>query len=329
MKKARLKILIIRFSSMGDIFYTEPVIRCIKQQLPEFEVHFLTKKQFKFMFEGNPYLDKLHLLDNSLSETITELKNEKLDYVIDLHNSLRSLLVKIRLGVPSSTFNKMRFRKWLALRFKINMVPPTHLVDRYMDTVKFLGVKNDEQPINYFLPNHFSINDLLPDTHKNAYWAFVIGATHFTKRMPNYKVISLCKKLGVPIVLLGGNDVIENANEIANASGPMVYNSCGKLSLNESVFLVKHAQGIIGFDTGLTHIAEAFNKKIVSIWGSTVPELLGVQPYKIDESYIAGVALPCRPCSKFGLSHCPKKHFKCMRNVDEEEIIDFCLNTQP
>ena len=148
MKRANLKILIIRFSSMGDIFYTEPVIRCVKQQLPGVEVHFLTKKQFQFLFEGNPYLDKLHLLKPTLSETIADLKNEKFDYVIDLHNSLRSAIVKMRLGVPSSTFNKMRLRKWLAIRFKINTVPASHLVDRYMDTVKFLGVENDGKAID-------------------------------------------------------------------------------------------------------------------------------------------------------------------------------------
>lgn len=319
--------MIIRFSSMGDIIYTTPVIRCLKKQIPGVEVHFLTKKKFQFIFDGNPYLDKLHLLKDQLSETITELKNEKFDYVIDLHNSLRSVLVKLQLGVRSSTFNKMRFRKWLALRFKINTVPATHLVDRYMDTVTFLGVKNDEAPIDYFLPSNFSINHLLPETHQKAYWVFIIGAMHFTKRMPNYKVISLCKKLSLPIVLLGGDDVKQNGDEIASALGPMVYNACGKLSLNESVFLVKEAQAVIGFDTGLTHIAEAFNKKIVSIWGSTVPELLGVQPYQVNHSYTVGVALPCRPCSKFGLSHCPKKHFKCMHDINEEQIVAFINET--
>lgn len=308
---------------MGDIFYTGPVVRCIKKQIPDVEVHFLTKRQFQFLFERNPYLDKLHLLKDKLSETIAELKEEKFDYIIDLHNSLRSSLVKMRLGIPSSTFNKMRFRKWLALRFKINVVPHTHLVDRYMDTVKFLGVENDGQPIDYILPDSFSIAHLLPETHRKAYWVFIIGATHFTKRMPNYKVISLCKKLSLPIVLLGGDDVAANGTEIASALGAMAYNACGTLNLNESVFLVKEAQAVIGFDTGLTHIAEAFNKKIVSIWGSTVPELLGVQPYKVDQSYTAGVELPCRPCSKFGLNHCPKQHFKCMRDVDEEQIVNF------
>jgi ADP-heptose:LPS heptosyltransferase len=123
---------------------------------------------------------------------------------------------------------------------------------------------------------------LLPASHQK-FIAFVIGATHFTKRMPNDQVISICQKLRLPVVLLGGNDVRDNGEIIARAVGPYAYNACGVTTLDESVYLVSKAETVIGFDTGLTHIAEAFNKPIVSIWGSTVPELLGVQPYKVKK----------------------------------------------
>jgi len=322
MSKEALKILIIRFSSIGDIIYTTPVIRCLKLQTKA-EIHYLTKKSFNFLLENNPYIDRLHLLKDKLSETIDNLKAEKFDYVIDLHNSLRSGIVKMRLGVQSSTYKKERFKKWLAIKFKINLVKPTHLVDRYLETVKFLNVQNDNKPIDYFLKGDFSLEKLLPESHRAGYIAFIIGATHNTKRMPNEKVISLCKSLNMPVVLMGGKDVETNGELIASACGAKVYNSCGKFSFNESVFLVKNAAIIIGFDTGLTHIAEAFNKKIVSIWGSTVPELLGVQPYHVDNFLEAGVDLSCRPCSKFGLEKCPLGHFKCMYDIDESIITEF------
>jgi ADP-heptose:LPS heptosyltransferase len=320
--KSGLKILIIRFSSIGDIIYTTPVIRCIKQQTNA-EVHYLTKKNFSFLLADNPYIDKLHLLKDNLSETIADLKEEKFDYIIDLHDSLRSTLVKVRLGVKSSTYNKERFKKWFAIKFKINTVKPTHLVDRYLKAVEFLGVKNDGKPIDYFLSGDYKPEELLPASHQANYVAFIIGAAHFTKRMPNEKVISLCESLDKPVLLLGGSDVSENGDLIASACGPNVYNTCGKLNFNESVFIVKNADSVVGFDTGLTHIAEAFNKPIVSIWGSTVPELLGVQPYHVDRSYEAGVELSCRPCSKFGLPACPLGHFKCMHDIDETKIKDF------
>jgi ADP-heptose:LPS heptosyltransferase len=318
-----LKILIIRFSAMGDIIYTTPVIRCLKKQLPNSEIHYLTKPNFKYLLEFNPYIDHLHLLDKDLNTIINQLKKENFDLIIDLHSSLRSAIVKIRLGIKSSTYNKQRFKKWLAIKFKINKVEPIHLVDRYLKTVEFLGVKNDKQPIDYFLPNNdFKVSDFLPTQFSEKYIAFVIGATHFTKRMPNSKVISILQKTNLPVVLLGGKDVALNGLEIANACKNVI-NLCDKISLNQSVFLIKNAQKVIGFDTGLTHIAEAFNKELISIWGSTVPELLGVQPYLVSKHYEAGVDLSCRPCSKFGLAACPLGHFNCMYALDEKPIIQF------
>lgn len=323
MKNKGIKILVIRFSSIGDIIYTTPVIRCVQQQVPGVELHYLTKEKFSFLLRHNPYVDKLILLRPRLAETIHELKKENYDYIIDLHSSLRSTIIKIRLGVRSSTYKKERFRKWLAIRYKINRVKPVHLVDRYLKTVQFLGVKNDQLPVEYFLKGSFDLRKLIPEEYLQGYLAFIIGATHFTKRMPNEKVIELCQKLRLPVVLLGGKDVEPNALIIEKAMGSKVYNACGKISFDESVFLVKNAFKIIGFDTGLTHVAEAFNKPIVSIWGSTVPELLGVQPYHVDEVYQAGVDLPCRPCSRFGRPRCPLGHFKCMYDIDLNKIADF------
>ena len=320
-----MKILVIRFSSMGDIIYTTPVVRCLKQQLPGVEVHFLTKPAFRYIYDDNPYLDKLLLLQDNLSATVKEIKAEQYDYIIDLHSNLRTAIIKLRTGIKSSTYNKQRISKWLSLKFRLKLVKPVHLVERYLKTVRFLGVVNDEKPIDYYLKKDHQLYDLLPPTHQK-YIAFVIGATHFTKRMPNEKVISICKKLNFPVVLLGGRDVQANGDEIALAMGPQVYNTCGITTLDESVFLVSKAEYIIGFDTGLTHIAEAFNKPIVSVWGSTVPELLGVQPYMVSQSLIAGVELPCRPCSKFGRSACPLGHFKCMKDIDEGIIINFIHN---
>ncbi len=318
-----MKILVIRFSSMGDIIYTTPVVRCLKKQLPGAEVHFLTKPAFKYIYDNNPYIDKLLLLKPTLSDTIKEIKTEKYDYIIDLHNNLRTALIKLRTGIKSSTYKKQRLRKWLSLKFKLKLVPQTHLVERYMQTVKFLGVTNDGKPIDYYVKAEHDLKKMLPASHQDNYVAFVIGATHFTKRMPNYKIINICRKIKHPIVLLGGDDVKANGNEIANRVGQNVYNACGVTSLDESVYLMSKAKNVLGFDTGLTHIAEAFDKPIASIWGGTVPELLGVQPYMVKDALVVGINLPCRPCSKFGLEKCPLGHFKCMNNIPEDVVTNF------
>ncbi len=308
---------------MGDIIYTTPVVRCLKLQLPGAEIHFLTKPVFQYIYAGNPYIDKLLLLRQTLNETIKEIRQENYNCIIDLHSNLRTGIIKYRTGIKSFTYNKQTILKWLSLRLKHNLVPPTHLVNRYFKAVQHLGVKNDHRPVDYFIKQPYELKNLLPENFVTGYVAFIIGAAHFTKRMPNEKVVSVCDALALPVVLLGGKDVVENALEVIGKTKAVIYNACGKTSLDESVFIVSKAQSVIGFDTGLTHIAEAFNKPIASVWGSTVPELLGVQPYEIDRSLVAGVTLPCRPCSKFGLPKCPLGHFKCMWNIDESTITDF------
>ncbi|RYY32340.1 MAG: glycosyltransferase family 9 protein [Sphingobacteriaceae bacterium] len=318
-----MKILVIRFSSMGDIIYTTPIVRCLKQQLPDAEIHFLTKPAFKYIYDGNPYVDKLLLLKDTLSATITEIKDEKYDHIVDLHNNLRTTIIKLRTGIRATTYKKQTIRKWLSLKFRRQLVPPVHLVDRYMKAAAVLGVKNDGLPIDYFIKGSYNVEQLLPQSHQNGYIAFIIGATHFTKRMPNEKIISICSMLSMPVLLLGGNDVAANGDVIAASNPGKIYNACGKTSLDESVFLVSNAKSIIGFDTGLTHIAEAFDRPIVSIWGGTVPELLGVQPYHVKNSLVAGIDLECRPCSKFGLAACPLGHFRCMNDQPEKAIADF------
>jgi ADP-heptose:LPS heptosyltransferase len=88
------KFLIIRFSSIGDIVLTTPVIRCLKKQVPDAEVHFLVKENFFPVVEHNPYIDKIHVLAHHRETTVEELKDENYDYIIDLHNNLKTLRLK-------------------------------------------------------------------------------------------------------------------------------------------------------------------------------------------------------------------------------------------
>lgn len=309
---------------MGDIIYTTPVVRCLKEQLPDCEIHFLTKTSFQYIYQNNPYLSKLLTLKPKLSDTIQEIKDEKYDLIIDLHNNLRTSIIKFKTGIPASTYKKDRINKFLALKFKWKrFISPMHLVDRYLEAVKFLGVKNDDKPIDYYIAKEYQLSEFLPPSHQQKFIAFVIGATHFTKRLPNDKIIEICKGTDLPIVLLGGNDVKGNAELITAAIGKHVYSTCGLTNLDQSVFIISKAHKVIGFDTGLTHISEAFDKPLASIWGGTTPELLGVQPYKITDSLIVGEDLSCRPCSKFGLEKCPLGHFKCMKNIHTDIIVSF------
>ncbi|MDO9186210.1 MAG: glycosyltransferase family 9 protein [Bacteroidia bacterium] len=299
------------------------MIRCTKQQRPDIEIHYVTKKSFKGILEHNPYITKIHLIEKEVKEIIEDLKKENFDLVVDLHNNIRSLQIKRALGKPSASFKKLNFKKWLLVNFKINKMPATHIVDRYMQTVESLGIKNDTKGLDYFITSENEVNIAsLPASHQKGYIGFVIGAKHFTKQLPTEKIISICKKTDRPIVLLGGKEDAERAELIKNAVGAAIYNACGKYNLNQSASLIKQATKIISHDTGLMHIAAAFKKEIISVWGNTVPAF-GFTPYLPDaRSKIVEVKnLSCRPCSKIGYDKCPKGHFKCMMLIDETEFI--------
>lgn len=319
-----VKFLIIRFSSIGDIVLTTPVIRCLKQQVDGAEVHFLTKKQFSNIVVSNPYIDKVHVLSNHFYQTVSELKNEHFDYVIDLHNNIRTIRIKSCLRLLSFTIDKLNFKKWIYVNFKKNLLPKVHIVDRYFDTVKLFDVKNDQKGLDFFIPEKEQVDIAnLDKRFKSGFIAFVIAANHLTKALPNEMAISLCKKIKFPVVLIGGKEDNERGQIIANAVGNNIVNACGKFNLYGSASIVRQANVVITYDTGLMHIASAFKKKIISIWGNTVPDF-GMYPYFPDEqSQIIQVEnLNCRPCSKIGYDKCPKKHFKCMNNIDEDRIVE-------
>lgn len=317
-----MKILIIRLSSIGDIVLTTPVIRCIKQQVPGAEVHFLTKPAFKTLLEHNPYIDRLHLLDSQLNTTIQGLRKEAFSCIIDLHHNLRTLRIKLALGVKSYAYNKLNVEKWLLTALKINRLPPVHIVDRLLATAAPLGVVPDGQGLDYFYPTQAEkILDTLPALHlQQGYIGLVVGAALATKQLPLPRLNELCGRLARPVVLLGGPEDANWGAQLAAAYPQQVYNACGQCSLHQSAVLVKNAAVVITHDTGLMHIAAAMGRPIVSIWGNTVPAL-GMTPYygtgNMPAQAIFEVKnLSCRPCSKIGYKQCPKGHFKCMQQQD-------------
>lgn len=317
-----MKVLIIRFSSIGDIVLTTPVIRCIKQQCVGAEVHFLTKAAYREVLVANPYIDQLHLLGKDEKELIQQLKAEAFDYIIDLHHNLRSLRFKLALGSRSRSFDKLNWAKWLLVKFKIKLLPELHIVDRYLATVAFLGIVNDGQGLDYFIPENSQLpeNQLAP-VYRKGYVAFVIGGQHATKMLPREKILAIANLLTSPVILLGGPEDKAKGDWIAERGNGKIYNACGSFKLNESADLLRKAQAVITHDTGLMHIAAAFNQKINVVWGNTVPEF-GMYPYLREKAPYNSFEqqLSCRPCSKIGYAACPKGHFKCMQQQDETAI---------
>jgi ADP-heptose:LPS heptosyltransferase len=315
-----LKILVLRFSSIGDIVLTTPVVRALKTQLPGATVHYCTKAKFRTIVEHNPYIDQCIYLDDSLNTLISRLREEKYDYIIDLHHNLRTRIIKLRLGVKAYSFDKLNRGKWLLVNFKVNKLPGVHIVDRYLDTAKPLGVHDDGKGLDYFIPEKDVVGKVaLPALFRNGYAAFAIGGQHSTKKLPLPRMIELCGLISQPLILLGGPEDAANGEAILQAyeSTPdkYIFNGCGKFSLNGSASLVREAEVVFTHDTGLMHIAAAFGKKIYSVWGNTVPAF-GMYPYRTEHVVWERPQLYCRPCSKIGYSKCPEGHFKCMNEIE-------------
>lgn len=312
------KVLIIRFSSIGDIVLTTPIIRCAKKQLKDTEIHFVTKDAFKSVLIHSPNIDKLYTFKEDVSELYDQLKAENYDVLIDLHKNLRSLRLKQKLKVKSFSFNKLNVQKFLAVKLKqINKLPAMHIVERYFETIAPIGVTNDGKGLDYFIHENEKVGvSSLLTASQNKFVALVVGGSYYTKKIPLNKLVEICSAVKLPIIVLGGKEDKMIADELQKQF-PQIVNTCGQYSINQSASIIEQAEWVITSDTGMMHIASAYNKKVISVWGNTIPEF-GMAPYlPNNENKILEVkGLDCRPCSKLGYKSCPKKHFKCMNDID-------------
>jgi heptosyltransferase-2 len=209
-------------------------------------------------------------------------------------------------------------------------MPDKSIVERYFETVRTLNVTNDGQGLDYFVPDNIQVsNKDIPMSHWNGYVGCVIGGSYNTKKLPLKQWQIFCKLVPYPVILLGGSEDAEMGRQIAEQDPIKIYNSCGKFDINESALLVKHSKVIVSNDTGLMHVAAAFQKPVISLWGNTSPNM-GMFPYYGNNNLKDRIApltkiievngLYCHPCSKLGYNKCPKGHFKCMNELNMGEV---------
>ncbi|MGB0914512.1 MAG: glycosyltransferase family 9 protein [Crocinitomicaceae bacterium] len=322
-----MKILVVRFSSIGDVVLTTPVVRALKNQLDFPEIHYLTKKPFASILEGNTNVDRVITIDKSIDEVVEKLKKEKYDWVIDLHNNIRTTSLKKKLRRPSRTFKKLNLKKWLLVKLKFDQMPDVHVVDRYFDAVKSLGVVNDQREGEFSI-SEFDYVDverkfgLAPKT----YVSIAIGAQFATKRMPKELLVKLINQINQPVIIVGGPMDKALAEEVLiEIERKDVWNACGDFNLKQSASLVGQSAKLVTNDTGMMHIAACLIVPVVSVWGNTVPSL-GMYPYYPTDSSMFSIHevkdLNCRPCSKIGYQKCPKGHFKCMNDQSVTGILE-------
>lgn len=323
-----MKVLIIRLSSIGDVLLTTPVVRCLKKQMPDVEVDYLTKKANVEILESNPYLRRVLVLDADMAETIDKLRSERYDYVIDLHNNHRSRHIRRALRVRHKVYRKENLRKFIYILTKKNVMSGRHVVDRYFGAINVFGIKNDGEGLDFFLPKElegtFYANDMwngipVGQILQEPYIAIACGAQHMTKRIPARYILELCRMMTTKVVLLGDSKDREELEAGGVQFPSNVINLCGKTTLSQSAVIVRDAAALISSDTGLMHMGAAFKRPVLAVWGATAPPL-GFIPYKTEYFSFEVKNLHCHPCSRQGGERCRKGHFKCMNCQDWRSV---------
>lgn len=326
------ELLFIRFSSIGDIVLISPLLEATKLHYPEVKISVLVKSNFAVLLQFNPHVDEIIIYENH-RQAVTKLRNRSWDQVIDLQKNLRTKRLKRVLRWNNySTFSKLNFQKWCAVKFKWKGLKKNYsIVERYFEALKVLNIPyTPELSLSFFTDpkEEVRIEDL-PLGHSAGYVLAVIGGSKNTKRYPIHHWQKVAQDLNLPIVIIGGKEDFSFAEQIRAVAGNRVYNAIGKFNFYESALLTKNAKVVIANDTGFMHIAAAYLKPIVSLWGNTIPEF-GMYPYYPSSSSIPNIileyeGLSCRPCSKIGYDECPKKHFKCMELIPPNRVIQATL----
>ena len=315
------KILIIRFSSLGDILLTTPFIRSLKAQFPAIKIDMIIRQEYADTIKLNPNISQIfHLTrDEKINkELIKELTNEKYDLIIDLQNNLRSKKITTALSVKTERFSKNSWKKFLLVNLKINKLKNEPQIPvRYAKTIAQFEL--DNKGIDLF--SNKTISDKI--VNKSNLIGFCPGARHFTKRWPKEYLVELGNLLsenGFQVLLFGGKTDKELCNEI-NLNIPNSINLANDNDLLQTISDMKQCKAIVCNDSGLMHVASATSKKIIAIFGSTIKEF-GFTPYQCENLILENSSLSCRPCSHIGKYHCPKRHFNCMNEIKPEFVFE-------
>lgn len=322
------KILVIRLSSIGDILLTSPFIRQTRITFPKAQIDFIVKKNFAELVKFNPHIDRIFELDtakknSSLALLRQKIKQNKYDYIFDLHNNFRSK--RLTAGLVKHTIHKDKLNRALLVYAGINRYRKiTPISMRYLQTGAKAGIKDDGKGLELFWPDRFELtaDKVLARINTDAgFFALAPGAAHFTKRWPHERfkevIQRILNKTQSSVVILGSKE--ERADFESLVIGQEVLNLAGKLSLLESAAILNRARALISNDSGLMHMATAVQTPLVALFGSTVKEL-GFFPFRSKHVILENKELDCRPCSHIGRKDCPKKHFKCMLELDTEQV---------
>lgn len=313
------RFLIARFSSIGDIVLTAPVVKALREEFgPEARIDFITLDRMKSAVDLIPGLDQTHTITRSTAEALTTLRDLNFDYLIDLHSNVRSRSLSRSLNILTLKVKKLGAAR-LSLVTGLRRKPVRHVVDRSLDVLNPFGITH---PTSWPILNSES-PDIAPTIPKE-YITLAPGAAHKGKRLPASTLSAILTEFtSQQFVIVGGPDSLDLASDLSTAH-PNVLNLCGQLSLLETTDVLKHSSLAIGGDTGAMHIAAAVQTPIISVWGCTRPSL-GLAPWNPHSSSI--ILTPegrgdHRPCSRHGAKcrYTSRGHDLCINHVSPARI---------
>ena len=333
------KTLVIRFSSIGDIVLSTPLLRVLRTRFPDGQIDYVTRSEYAELVKSNQNLNHTYEFDASegfdgLRALKKKIRNERYDLIVDIHDSLRSKYLRSLHGPQVTVVNKRVMQRSMLVNFKKNVYKDiTPVAERYIEAVKDLGVVNDGKGLEIHIPDEtlFRVSGKIAGLKLNQFEKVIgicPGARHFTKRWPPERfarVGAACaQKTDSKLLLFGGPEDETICNQICwdinnQTSSGKATSLCGQLGLLETAAAMEYCDVVITNDTGLMHIATAMHRKIIAIFGSTVKEF-GFFPYDPGAVVLEDSGLNCRPCSHIGRSECPEKHFKCMLDIQPDEV---------
>lgn len=323
-------ILIVRFSAIGDIILTTPLIRALRARHPDAVITMLTKKQYAPLVSDNPNLDEVIGITHkdSLFRIGTQIRRANYTHRLDLHGNLRTLMLKELAPGHWYSFSQRRYARYQLIHNKRNVYrDDTPVAERYFEAAEDLDVVPDGKPPEFFLSADAMERGVEWLAHAGVkegrpFVAIAPGAAHETKRWPVDNWVKLSRLIigtGANIVVVGGPDDSAIAGEIVARSGERAASSAGLLGLQQTGAVLKRAAALVSGDTGAMHMATGLNVPVVALFGPTVRQF-GFFPYNAIATVVER-DIPCRPCTPHGGPECPLEHHYCMRQILPDAVM--------
>ncbi|MGM0509270.1 MAG: lipopolysaccharide heptosyltransferase II [Fusobacteriota bacterium] len=330
-----MKILIIHTAFIGDIVLSTPLIDLLKFKYQKSKIDYITTPSGAAILKNNPNLNKIISYDKKgknkgiqeLIKLIRRIKKEKYDIAIIPHRYLRSTLIAFFSGIKERVGYSNSGGK-IFLTKKINYEKESHEVKRLLNLIQNKEISMSDANLKLYpgKKEREEIDKLWEKNNLDNYKIITIapGSKWLTKRWPLNYYNELIKKISkdkrYKILLIGGRD--EKDLNIRETSTTL--NLIGKTTLLEVAEILKRSNLLIGNDSSPLHIASAFGIEIIAIFGATTKGL-GFYPWSKKGNVIEKKDLECRPCGLHGGDKCPENHFKCMLEIEPEEVYNKVL----